>query len=191
MITRILKMFIYALIVFFMIAGIISMKDKFMKFDTNESFEEEENKQDINEEEDEEEEVVQNTDDDNKDQNVSTNKDDSLDDIISIDPLLCNPEIIKQIKKNFTSKFNQFKINLNKDLNNFQRILESDISDVFIVKENNEDTIKEGVDPIIMYNTETFVDDDDDENDDEITEPFTQDIYDGITSPYCLNCKEL
>ena len=188
MITRILKMFIYALIVFFMIAGIISMKDKFMKFDTNESFEEEENKQDINEDDDEE--VVQNTDDENKDQNESTNNEDSSDDIISIDPLLCNPEIIKQIKKNFTTKFNQMKLNMNRDLNNFQRILEYDISNVFVVKENNDETIKEGVDPVIMYNTETFVDDDD-EDDDEITEPFTQDIYDGITSPYCLNCKEL
>lgn len=188
MITRILKMFIYALIVFFMIAGIISMKDKFMKFDTNESFEEDENKQDINED-DEEEEMIQNTNDDNKEQNESTNNEESSNDKIGIDPSLCDPEIIRQIKNNFTTKFNQLKVNMNNDFNNFQRILESDIHNVFVAKEI-EDPIKEGVDPIVMYNTETFVDDDDEE-DDEVTEKFTQDIYDGITSPYCLNCKEL
>ena len=42
MITRLLKLFVYAFIVFFAIAGLISMKDKFMKFDSNESFEEQE-----------------------------------------------------------------------------------------------------------------------------------------------------
>jgi hypothetical protein len=60
---------------------------------------------------------------------------------------------------------------------------------MFIETERNEDeTPIEGVDPIIMYETTELSDDEDEE---ELKETFIQDMYDGITSPYCLNCREL
>ena len=190
MITRLLKLFIYAFIVFFAIAGLISMKDRFMKFDSNESFEEEENKNDDSNDEVEE---------DTKDQlepsssppvtaNTSNNNDELMG---NIDEKICNPDVVRQIKKNFVSKFTNFKNNLNNDLNAFQRVLESDIHNMFIEKEKLEnETPKEGVDPIVMYDSNEN-DISDDEAEDESKETFVQDMYDGITSPYCLNCREL
>ena len=185
MITRLFKLFIYAFIVFFAIAGLISMKDKLMKFDSNESFEEEENKNDDSKDEVEE---------DTKDQpeplssppvteDSSKNNDELMGNIDE------NPDVVRQIKKNFVTKFNSFKNNLNNDLNAFQRVLESDINNMFIETERNEnETPIEGVDPIIMYETTELSDDEDEE---ELKETFIQDMYDGITSPYCLNCREL
>jgi hypothetical protein len=161
------------------------MKDKLMKFDSNESFEEEENKNDDSKDEVEE---------DTKDQpeplssppvteDSSKNNDELMGNIDE------NPDVVRQIKKNFVTKFNSFKNNLNNDLNAFQRVLESDINNMFIETERNEDeTPIEGVDPIIMYETTELSDDEDEE---ELKETFIQDMYDGITSPYCLNCREL
>lgn len=187
MITRLLKLFIYAFIVFFAIAGLISMKERFMKFDSNESFEEEENRNDDSNDEVEE---------DTKDQlepssspPVTANNNNEL--MGNIDEKICNPDVVRQIKKNFVSKFTNFKNNLNNDLNTFQRVLESDIHNMFIEKEEIEnETPKEGVDPIVMYDSnENDISEDEDE--DELKETFVQDMYDGITSPYCINCREL
>lgn len=192
MITRLLKLFVYAFIVFFAIAGLISMKDKFMKFDSNESFEEEEEKK-KNDSNDEVEEDT--TDDQPKPSLQSATEDSSQNDdelMGHIDEKICNPDVVRQIKINFVTKFNNFKNNLNNDLNTFQRVLERDIHNMFMEKneENENNTPKEGVDPIIMYESSENVDLSDDEEE-ELKETFIQDIYDGITSPYCLNCKEL
>ena len=196
MITRLLKLFVYAFIVFFAIAGLISMKDKFMKFDSNESFEEEEE----NKKNDSNDEVEEDTTDDQPKPSLQSATEDSSqndDELMGhIDEKICNPDVVRQIKRNFVKKFNNFKVNLNNDLNTFQRILERDIHNMFMENEENEnDTPREGVDPIIMYesseNFELSDEEEEEEKEEKLKETFIQDIYDGITSPYCLNCKEL
>lgn len=193
MIPRLFKLFVYAFIVFFAITGLISMKDKFMKFDSNESFEEQEEE---NKKDDSNDEVEEDTIDDQPEpsSSQSTTEDSSKinDELMgNIDDKICNPDVVRQIKRNFVKKFNNFKNNLNNDLNTFQRVLESDIHNMFVEKEENDsEKPKEGVDPVIMYdNNENDLSDD--EDDDELKETFIQDMYDGITSPYCLNCREL
>jgi hypothetical protein len=192
MITRLLKLFVYAFIVFFAIAGLISMKDKFMKFDSNESFEEQE-EEDDNKKDDSNDEIEEDNNNSKSEPSspppvVTEDSSKNNDELTgNIDEKICNPDVVRQIKRNFVTKFNNFKNNLNNDLNTFQRVLESDIHNMFIEKEENEnETQREGVDPIIMYD-----DSNEDEDEEELKETFIQDMYDGITSPYCLNCREL
>lgn len=195
MITRLLKLFVYAFFVFFAIAGLISMKDKFMKFDSNESFEEQEEDNKKDESNDEVEEDTTDAQPEPSSSQSATENSSKINDELTgnIDEKICNPDVVRQIKRNFVTKFNNFKNNLNNDLNIFQRVLESDIHNMFIEKEENEnETPKEGVDPVVMYDSnENDLSDNEDEDEEELKETFIQDMYDGITSPYCLNCREL
>lgn len=187
-----LKLFVYALIVFFAIAGLLSMKDKFMKFDFNESFEEE--NQNNNEAENEAE--AENTGEEKgvnssvtDDEKTATDKNSN-----NIDESLCNPDIVRQIKLNFTTKFTNLKNKINRDINLFQSVMEYDIQNLFMESNDiNEGNIKIGVDPIVINNQEieNFQSDEEEEEEDELKETFIQETYDGITSPYCLNCREL
>jgi hypothetical protein len=202
MITKIFKMSMYAIVLFFIFAGILSVKDKLIKNDsiTTESFEEDEMIEDNTIDNEKKVEAGKDKTSNNEKKNTSPNdttlnnsESNSTNKLIKVttnspDMKYCDPEIINDIKKNFSKKVDNMKNKLNDDISVFKRIIESDISEMFIVKTKNELPIKEGVDPVVMYKDDE--DDEDDEDEDEITEKFTQEEYDGITSPYCLNCRE-
>jgi hypothetical protein len=194
MITKILKMSMYAIVLFFIFAGILSVKDKLIKNDsiTTESFEEDEMVEDKTIDNEKKVETSNNEKKDKSpnDTTLNNSESNSTNKLIKVttnspDMKYCDPEIIDNIKKNISKKVDNMKNKLNDDIGVFKRIIESDISEMFIVKTKKELPIKEGVDPVVMYK-----DEDDDDDDEQITEKFTQEEYDGITSPYCLNCRE-
>lgn len=191
-------MSMYAIVLFFIFAGILSVKDKLIKNDniTTESFEEDEMVEDEMVEDktvDNEKKVEISKDNTSpNDTTLNDSESSSKNKLIKVttnspDMKYCDPEIIHNITKNFTKKVENMKNKLNDDINVFKRVIESDISEMFIVKAQKESPIKEGVDPVLMYKEDDYEDEDDD---DEITEKFTQEEYDGITSPYCLTCRE-
>ena len=134
-------MSMYAIVLFFIFAGILSVKDKLIKNDsiTTESFEEDEMIEDNTIDNEKKVEAGKDKTSNNEKKNTSPNdttlnnsESNSTNKLIKVttnspDMKYCDPEIINDIKKNFSKKVDNMKNKLNDDISVFKRIIESPI----------------------------------------------------------------
>lgn len=124
---------------------------------------------------------------------------------------LDNTAIIENISSIFLKNFDSFKKKMNEQMDFAQKVIDDNIKEAYSLRnqELSPNNKEKGIDPIsenkiknsIYYeSTENDIsddedddmDDDNEDNDNDITESFVEEgMYNGITSPYCLHCKEI
>lgn len=181
------KIAAYLIIIALVILGLTNLKDKMYKPITDDDKEPFYDLEDKDEEKEKEKEA-------DKPEKINIKQETST----------CDKVIIDKMSSVFDKNFEMFKKKMNDQMDAAKHILHKSILES---TKKNEDIIasKKGVDPVdekkqtydLYDNYETNQSDneqtdEEDEEDTSFTENFVEEgMYDGITSPYCLNCREV
>lgn len=186
---QIFKLSVYLILLFILIQGFISIKNQISTNKSKEDFLDDTTEEETTGEETTEEEKPipeeQTPSSDSTLRRVSSSANSIIMDDKSYD------DLISELTTTIQTNFDNLKEKLDDQMDAAKKIVNESVTKVLKTKQSvqEEDTTKTSSDE--AYATEDE-EEDDDEEDTSFSEGFVEEgMYDGITSPYCLNCSSL
>lgn len=188
MMFQIFKLSVYLILLFILIQGFISIKNQISTNKSKEEFLDDSTEEETTTEETTEEETTEEeqTTSDSNFRRVSSSANSIIMDDKSYE------DLISELTTTIQTNFDNLKENLDNQMDAAKKIVNESVTKVLKTKQSvqEEDTIKTPSDE--AYATEDDEEEEDDEEDTFFSEGFVEEgMYDGITSPYCLNCSSL
>ena len=185
---QIFKLSVYLILLFILIQGFISIKNQISTNKSKEEFLDDSTEEETTTEETTEEETTEEeqTTSDSNFRRVSSSANSIIMDDKSYE------DLISELTTTIQTNFDNLKENLDNQMDAAKKIVNESVTKVLKTKQSvqEEDTIKTPSDE--AYATEDDEEEEDDEEDTFFSEGFVEEVmYDGITSPDCLNCSSL
>ena len=188
---QIFKLSVYLILLFILIQGFISIKNQILTNKSKEEFLDDTTEEETTEEETTTEEKTieeEQTTSDSTLRRVSSSANSIIMDDKSYE------DLISELTTTIQTNFDNLKENLDNQMDAAKKIVNESVIKVLKTKQSvqEEETIKTPSDEAYATEDEEEEEEEDDEEDTFFSEGFVEEgMYDGITSPYCLNCSSL
>jgi hypothetical protein len=189
---QLFKISVYLILLFILIQGFISIKNQISTNKSKEDFLDDTIEEETTEEKEttEEEETTEETTSDSTLRRISSTANSIIMDDKSYE------DLISELTTTIQTNFDNLKENLDNQMDAAKKIVNESVTKVLKTKQSvQEDDTTNSSPPLSSdeaYATEDEEEEEDDEEDTSFSEGFVEEgMYDGITSPYCLNCSSL
>ena len=187
---QLFKISVYLILLFILIQGFISIKNQISTNKSKEDFLDDTIEEETTEEKEttEEEETTEET--TSTLRRISSTANSIIMDDKSYE------DLISELTTTIQTNFDNLKENLDNQMDAAKKIVNESVTKVLKTKQSvQEDDTTNSSPPLSSdeaYATEDEEEEEDDEEDTSFSEGFVEEgMYDGITSPYCLNCSSL